>query len=192
MSDSDETETALWDRALRDDGDAFGSLFDRHQDRVYRRALGLVENAHDAEDIVGAAFFELWRKRRAVRIVDGSILPWLLVTTVNLARNSQRSHFRHQRLLRSMPRVEPTVELDAGAVEASRRLAESLRRLSPTDAALFVLASLDELPLAEAAAAVGLKPSTARMRLQRARTRVRADLHDLNPAIHLTAEGHRS
>ena len=81
----------MWDRARQNEGDAFGQLFDLHRHRVFARALGLMENWHDAENVTAAAFFELWRRRRAVRIVHGSVLPWLLVTTVNLARNGRRS-----------------------------------------------------------------------------------------------------
>lgn len=38
MDFSENADAALWDRARRDDGDAFGLLFDSHHDRVYRRA----------------------------------------------------------------------------------------------------------------------------------------------------------
>ncbi|KRC61551.1 hypothetical protein ASE14_11940 [Agromyces sp. Root81] len=189
MELSEDAEGALWDRARRDDGDAFGLLFDRHRDRVYRRALGLMANTHDAEDVAAAAFFELWRKRRAVRPVQGSVLPWLLVTTVNLSRNAQRSSSRYQRILRTMPR-EATVPAPSGeSVETRQRLRDSLQALSPVDGALFVLTALEDLPLAEAAEAVGLKPSTARMRLHRARQRLRVDLHDLNPTFQPAVEG---
>ncbi|WP_396133584.1 RNA polymerase sigma factor [Arthrobacter sp. 1088] len=51
----------------------------------------MVGGRHDAEDATAAAFLELWRRREGVRLVDGSILPWLLVTTTNTARNLQRS-----------------------------------------------------------------------------------------------------
>lgn len=191
VMDSPE-EASLWDRARRDDGAAFGLLFDLHHDRVYRRALGLMANTHDAEDVAAAAFFELWRKRRTVRPVQGSVLPWLLVTTVNLARNAKRSSSRYQHLLRAMPREEAAAPPGAEAVEAKKRLTESLQRLSPVDGALFVLTALEDLSLAEAAEAVGLKPSTARMRLHRARLRLRIDLHDLNPTIQPAVEGNCS
>ncbi len=184
--DSDETE--LWARACRDDGDAFGQLFDLHHGRVFLRALGLAENRHDAEDVTAAAFFELWRKRRSVRIVHGSVLPWLLVTTVNLARNGHRSTVRYERFLRTMPRAGVVNSPDAELWETRRRLATSLARLSPVDSALFVLTALEGLPTAQAAEAVGLTPSTARVRLHRARVRLRGDLHDLNPIAH-PAEG---
>lgn len=189
VTDSENAEAALWGRARRDDGDAFGLLFDLHHDRVYRRALGLMSDTHDAEDVAAAAFFELWRKRRVVRPVQGSVLPWLLVTTVNLSRNAHRSRSRYQRLLRTMPRTEAVAGPDAESIATRERLTVALRRLSPIDGALFVLTVLDELPLAVAAEAIGLKPSTARMRLHRTRVRLRADLHDLNPTIHPAVEG---
>lgn len=189
MTDSPDVDAALWDRARENDGAAFGLLFDRHHSRVYRRALGLVANTHDAEDVAAAAFFELWRKRRTVRPVGGSVLPWLLVTTVNLSRNAQRARSRYQRVLRALPREPSVVPHDAEVVETRSRLAHSLRRLAPVDAALFVLTALEEQTLVDAAGAVGLKPSTARMRLHRARERLRADLHDLNPTIRPAAEG---
>ncbi|NHF61849.1 RNA polymerase sigma factor [Microcella pacifica] len=189
MDLSESTEAALWERARRDDGDAFGSLFDLHHDRTYRRALGLMANTHDAEDVAASAFFELWRKRRTVRPVQGSVLPWLLVTTVNLARNAQRSSSRYQQVIRTIPRAEALAAPDSETVETKKRLTDSLQRLSPVDGALFVLTALEDMPLAEAAEAVGLKPSTARMRLHRARLRLRTDLHDLNPIVQPAVEG---
>jgi RNA polymerase sigma factor (sigma-70 family) len=187
--DSESTEAALWERARRDEGGAFGLLFDLHHDRVYRRALGLMANTHDAEDVAAAAFFELWRKRRVVQLVRESVLPWLLVTTVNLSRNAHRSSSRYQRLLRTIPRNEAVTGPDAEPIEMRDRLAVSLQQLPPVDGALFVLVALEDLPLAAAAEAVGLRTSTARMRLHRTRARLRADLHDLNPTIHPAVEG---
>lgn len=189
MQNSENTEATLWERARHDDGVAFGLLFDLHQARIYRRALALMANTHDAEDVSAAAFFELWRKRRTVRLVHGSVLPWLLVTTVNLSRNSQRARSRYERVLRALPRAEAMAPPDAAALETKERLTESLQRLSTVDGALFILTTLEDVPLAEAAEVVGLKASTARMRLHRARERIRIDLHDLRPTLQPAVEG---
>ena len=178
----DSAELQLWQRASQNNGQAFGQLFDLHRDRVYRRALGLVGSQHDAEDITAAAFFELWRKRHSVTPANGSVLPWLLVTVVNLSRNLHRSTSRYRQFLRVAPRSTPVDGPDPERIETRSRLASSLRELSPTDAALLILTALEGVPIAEAALVVGLKPSTARVRLHRARARLRIDLHDLNPA----------
>ncbi|WP_239451955.1 RNA polymerase sigma factor [Frondihabitans sp. PAMC 28766] len=178
----DSAEFQLWERARQNDGEAFGRLFDLHRHRVYRRALGLVDSQHDAEDITAAAFFELWRKRHSVTPANGSVLPWLLVTALNLSRNLRRSTTRYQRFLRTAPRSTADDGPDAERMETRSRLEDSLRELSSIDSALLVLTVLEGIPLAEAAEVVGLKPSTARVRLHRARARLRLDLHDLDPA----------
>ena len=113
MGNDENDEDGLWSRSLRGDGEAFGALYDRHRDRVFRHAYRLSGNHHDAEDIMAAAFLELWRRRAKVRIVHGSIVPWLLVTTTNMARNNGRAALRYRRLLDSLPRTEePPSSLD--------------------------------------------------------------------------------
>ncbi len=171
-------ETALWSRARSGDGRAFAALFDAHRDRAYRHAARLVESAHDAEDVVAAAFFELWRRREAVPVVDGSVLPWLLVTVTNLARNTGRGLRRHRAAIERLPR---SADLEDPARTAEERIAREhllavVRRLSPDDAALLVLTAVEEFSPAEAAAALGITPGAARVRLHRARKRLQARL----------------
>jgi RNA polymerase sigma factor (sigma-70 family) len=189
--DSQNDEAELWLRARHDDGAAFATLFDLHHARVYRRALGLLGNVHDAEDVAAAAFFELWRKRRSVLLVGGSVVPWLLVTTVNLSRNSRRRTGRYRRLLQDIASDESALDPDVDESEVHQRLASSLRRLSPVDGALFVLTVLEDFQITQAAEAVGLKASTARVRLHRARARLRDELHDLNPSARPVSEGNQ-
>jgi RNA polymerase sigma-70 factor (ECF subfamily) len=188
MNSQDE-EVELWLRARHDDGAAFAALFELHHARIYRRTLPLLGNVHDAEEVAAAAFFELWRKRRSVQLVAGSVLPWLLVTTVNLSRNARRKTGRYRRLLHDLASDESASGPDVDGSEARQRLASSLGRLSPVDGALFVLTVLEGVSITQAAEAVGLKASTARVRLHRARVRLRDELNDLNPSAHPVIEG---
>ena len=41
-----------------------------------------------------------------MRVIEGSVLPWLLVTTTNAARNSGRASLRYRKLLSSLQRSE--------------------------------------------------------------------------------------
>ena len=93
-----------WMCSLEGEGNCFGVLFDRHRDRVFRLACRLVDKRRDAEDVTATAFLELWRRRRDVRLVDGSVLPWLLVTTSNVARNVGRATRHYRALLDRLPR----------------------------------------------------------------------------------------
>ena len=74
-------------------------LFDRYEGRLFRHACRLLTHREDAKDAVTVAFFELWRKRASVRVVDGSPLPWLLNTVAHCARNLERSGRRYRACL---------------------------------------------------------------------------------------------
>jgi DNA-directed RNA polymerase specialized sigma24 family protein len=99
-SDSDEAD---WEQTCAGDGDAFGRIFDRYRQRLYRHSYRLVPDRADADDVVAIAFFEAWRRRDSARFVDGSILPWLLVIATNSAHNVSRSARRYRALLAKLP-----------------------------------------------------------------------------------------
>jgi RNA polymerase sigma factor (sigma-70 family) len=179
---SDGDEATAWAAVLGDDGDAFVVIFDLHRDRVYRQALRMTANVHDAEDVTAGAFLELWRRRKAVRVVDGSVLPWLLVTTTNLSRNLTRGLRRYRTFIAKLPRVEVAQSAEEVALQQMEELeiAEKVRGaligLSPVDAALVTLTLFGHYSPAQAAAALGIADGAARTRLHRARTRLAAAL----------------
>lgn len=182
----------LWSRSLAGDGDAFGVLFDRHRDRVYRHAYRLAQNRPDAEDTSAAAFFELWRQRAKVTLVQGSVLPWLLVTTTNCALNVRRATRRYDALLKKLPRT-PDAEDSAvtylqGSVldDVDGRLATALRALKPVDLKLITLVALEGYDISAAATILQLSPGTAKTRIHRARQRLREQLPDPSLARPLT------
>ncbi|RAX43693.1 sigma-70 family RNA polymerase sigma factor [Arthrobacter sp. AQ5-06] len=109
MGNNGYGEEGLRHRSIQGQGDAFAMLYDLHRDRVFRHAHRLCGH-HDAEDIMAASFLELWRRRKQVRVVEGPILPWLLVTATNVARNRARAALRYQRLLNSLPRSQESID----------------------------------------------------------------------------------
>jgi RNA polymerase sigma factor (sigma-70 family) len=184
-----ESEQAIWSVACAGDGEAFATLFDRHGDRVYRHARRLTASAVDAEDVVAATFFELWRRRRSVRIIDGSVLPWLLVTATNVSRNLSRSLRRYRVMLASLPRSSDSPAADEVASEqilqeeALDLIQHALRALKPKDAALVALTTFEDLTPAEAAQALGISAGSARTRLHRARAQMAKELGSIPEGI---------
>lgn len=200
-------EELLWRRARRGDGQAFGVVFDLHRDRVYRHALRLIGERSDAEDVAASAFLELWRRRDVVRLVNGSVLPWLLVTAGNLARNMARARRRYRDFLARLPRSGDRAACTSGvaglggsgsagdAADAADqalagpelgvdpRLREVLRALPELDVTLLLLVSFEDLTVADAAAATGLTPAGAKTRLHRVRQRIRQQLPDFPAAL---------
>ncbi|OFI38366.1 RNA polymerase subunit sigma-70 [Arthrobacter sp. SW1] len=183
MGDVDSAEEALWARSLKGDGDAFGALYDRHRDRVFRHAYRVCGDPHEAEDVMATAFLELWRRRSKVRVVEGSVLPWLLVTTTNCARNSGRAARRYRRFLDSLPRVEEAVDPAFGTLQdqLDAELAQALRSLNAVDLQLISLVVFEEHTLAAAAEILKLTPGAAKVRMHRARQRLKAALPEKRP-----------
>ncbi|MEN0085761.1 MAG: RNA polymerase sigma factor [Leifsonia sp.] len=174
----------------------FGELFDEHRDRVFRHASRHAASRQDAEDITALVFLEAWRRRAAIRLVDGSPLPWLLVTTNHVASNHDRALRRHRRAMARLSALEeeadfaPQVDeqLDAWPRHASIRTA--FERLSSRDRDVVSLCVIEELPLAAAAEALGVPLGTVKSRLSRAKARLAALMND-TPTEELTAGGAR-
>jgi RNA polymerase sigma factor, sigma-70 family len=174
---------AEWADALNGDAAAFASIFDRHKARVFRHAVYQLGHREDAEDATAAAFLELWRRRKHVTVLDGSVLPWLLVTTTNLSRNVGRSRRRYGDLLKRLPRgrdaPDDTEEIVQSRIDAQRQIRDlvpAFDRLSEQDRSLLVLIVFEDLPIATAALALGMTAPTARSRLHRMRARLRHQL----------------
>lgn len=175
MTDADD-EAEEWADARAGSSLAFAALYDRHRERVYRLALRLSENRHDAEDVTATAFLELWRRRSEVRLVGGSVLPWLLVTTSNAARNQARSIRRHRRLIDAIPRGGDdgvaAYEAVDDAVDRAGFVRE-VRGMPDLDRALLVLTAIEGYSVVAAAEALGIRAGSARTRLHRMRARLR-------------------
>jgi RNA polymerase sigma factor (sigma-70 family) len=169
-------EPADWSQALDRDPRAFAAIFDHHEGRVFRHSLRLLESYHDAEDVTAASFFELWRRRDDVRLVAGSTLPWLLVTATNLSLNTRRGLRRYRTMLDRLPRepqVNSSVDID---LDENAELYRAIKGLGSADGTLLILTTVEDVPVGEAAALLGITDGAARVRLHRAKKRLQNQL----------------
>ena len=168
----------LWRLMSDGDGEAFGALFDRHRHRVLGHSLRIVASTHVAEDVVAIVFYEAWRRRADIRIVNGSMLPWLLVTANNTIRNMTRQHRRYRALLNRLPPPEQSADIAEEFLEVTARELEStlLRnafdQLKPLDRDVLTLCVLEQLSTREAASALGIAEGTVKSWLHRAKARL--------------------
>jgi RNA polymerase sigma factor (sigma-70 family) len=169
----DDAGAGLWVRVRDGDEDALGELFDLHEARLFRHAQRLLSVREDARDAVVMAFFELWRRRASVRLVDGSPLPWLLNTVSFTARNLERSGRRYRELVARAPRGEHT----AGPVahDESGVLA-ALTRLPAREQSVLVLSVLEGYSDRVVAETLGIPLGTVKTRLARAKRRLRDEM----------------
>ncbi len=182
MSDEHQSDSALWLEATSGTERAFVTIFDRYRARIFRAAYRRTGSVGDAEEIVAIVFFEVWRLRKRVRIVDGSLLPWLLAVAAHVTSNLSRSQRRYARMIAQLP---PPVEQEDHAPHVdevldgqarSQAITAALGSLAPGDRAVVELCLIEELPLAAAAAALDLPVGTVKSRLHRARHQLRTKL----------------
>ncbi|MCS5713508.1 sigma-70 family RNA polymerase sigma factor [Herbiconiux sp. CPCC 205716] len=178
---TEKQEAATWEAACAGDSAAFASIYDLHRDRVFGQALRLMREPHDAEDVTALVFLEAWRRRASVRVVDGSVVAWLLVTTNNVVRNLARSKRRYRAALARLPRPSWRDEqpdhadsvgdrIDGEARDA--RVRRAFARLSQADQDVIPLCVLEGLTQTQAAAVLGVPDGTVKSRLSRAKARL--------------------
>jgi RNA polymerase sigma factor (sigma-70 family) len=191
-----ETDEDLWRECIAGNADAFGVLFNRHADAVFRYCLSRCGSWHDAEEVVSITFLEAWRQRNRLKPEKDTLLPWLLGVATNANRNRARGSRRHTEFLARLPHSDPRyghTEADHAESVASRLDAErSVRQLLDTTAGLndgerdvVVLCLMNGIGQEEAAKTLGVRIGTVKSRLHRARTKLAAMNQTQEPAEQL-------
>jgi RNA polymerase sigma-70 factor, ECF subfamily len=174
---TDRTDAELMHTA-ESDAAAFGELYRRHAPTVHgwlRRRLDWA-----ASDLTAEAFAQAWLSRRSFRDeADGSALPWLLGIARNVVRESARRNEVETRARRRLGlRTDLASEDGYAAVEdrlsPSEALADALETLPGHEREALELRIVDELPYADVADRLGVRPAAARLRVSRALRRLSA------------------
>lgn len=192
-------EESVWNTARTGDSDSFGAIFDLHRDRVFRHAARLMASKADAEDIAALVFLELWRRRKAVRVVNGSVLAWLLVVTNNVAHNTARAKQRHARAIKRIEDLLGSDDVSSAGADSgldatarSQAMGTAFASLSERDQDVLTLCVLEEFSMATAAKALGIPAGTVKSRLSRAKQHLASTLSPEFDAYGLVAEGDKS
>ena len=163
MSNASET-AELIDELVRNNADDLLRYFQR-------RLL----NHGDAAEAYGELLLTAWKLRRRVPTDPTQGRMWLFTTAHNVLRDSRRKLARRsaavERLGRDM-RLLSEPAWDDTALEVR----DALDRLPDEDAELVRLTYWDGLTSHEAAAVLGINPSTARSRLSRVKQQLRTAL----------------
>lgn len=168
------TQEATLNRKPRD---VMETLYKGHADRVLRYAQRRVP-AHDAEEVVAQTFLVAWRRVREVPQDDP--LPWLFGIARNVIRNLQRSGRRQARLTARLAILRPERDEFPDQHALPAELRKALASLSSADREVLLLVAWDDLDHSQAAAAMGWSKTNFRLRLHRARKRLRQHLSNLD------------
>ena len=181
MRGAEPGDAALLGDAVRGDLEAFGTLFRRHQQRVYRFARAMTGSSDAAEDITQEVFVVLLTDAGRFDATRAAFTTYVY----GIVRNLSRHRVRRERPGTSIDDlVREGRDIDA-AEDPSRlvegaELAGAVRRalvaLPSRYRELIVLCDLHDLSYEEAADVVGASVGAVRSRLHKGRTLLRLRL----------------
>jgi RNA polymerase sigma-70 factor, ECF subfamily len=177
--DADISETARGDHL------AFSRIVVTHQDRIFAYLGRMGLDSATAEDIAQETFLRVWRYAGKYNPRLGSLTTWILTIARNLALT---------RLSLSGSRVETRVDSETleiasdapppdeqlVALQRQHQLRAALAYLSAADRSLLSSSYIDELNMAAIARIEGCSIAAAKVRLHRARQRLRRILEANN------------
>ena len=167
--------------ARRGDRGAFNELVRSTYRDTYSLAYRLTGNRDDAADVVQDAYVRAYRAIRRFR-GDSSFSTWMYRITSNCASThlSRRTRQRTEELSDDTPIVDRRPEQDpslrAEAAVLRHHIDRAIRSLPERLRQVVVLRDLHDLSHSEIAAELGITTSAAKVRLHRARQRLRAVL----------------
>ncbi len=101
-SQSPHDEAILVERAIAGDADAFGEIYMRHLDAIYRYVYFRVGDANDAEDLTEHVFLKAWEALPGYNQRGNRFSSWLY----RIAHNMIIDHHRRQKPMIPMPLLE--------------------------------------------------------------------------------------
>ncbi len=154
----------------------FAEVFDRCAPMVLRFALRRLGKEDSAWDVVSETFMVAWRRWDA-RPDAEIVLPWLYAIARYAVSNQLRARGRHIRLTARLSAVTRLEEVPdpADGVVLGQSVTVALARLPESDREVLRLVAWENLDDARSIALVlGISPGAARVRIHRARQRLRA------------------
>ena len=163
-------------QAKKGDAEAFAYLVETYETSVYRLALRMCGNAHDAEEVAQEAFVAAWKGMPGFR-GESKFSSWLYQLTTNAAIDFLRREKRH----RATTPIEDEVDLaapgtpqqSAEAAEVRQALQQALDALTPEHRQIFLLRQMRQLSYEEIGRLLGLEPGTVKSRLSRSKKQLR-------------------
>ncbi len=168
--------------AAAHDPQLFEEFYRRHVDAVMSFVARRVADVHTVADLTAEVFLAALDSAHTYRPGRGDERAWLYGIARNIVSSERRRVAREtardrrisgRRLLEPDDIVRLEDKLDAES--PGRRALAALERLPDGERAVVELVAVDQLTVTEAAAALGIRQVTARVRLHRARKALRAE-----------------
>lgn len=174
----------LLELCKRQDQDALRVLFRRHERPVYSLLMRMLSNREDAEEALAEVFVKVWRAAGSFK-GDAKFTTWLYRITSNTARDRLRSRQVRQEVFMDDTIVDEAnlgepcsqtlgnPEKCALVADEKARLLRAMQELSEDDRLLITLYHFQECEYEEISSVTGISPANLKVRLFRARQRLR-------------------
>jgi len=148
----------------------FSALYVRYAPDVFRFALYLSGDRHEAEDITSETFVRAWTAPEPIRMA--TVKGYLLTIARNLFLQGRRKSSRQVELPEDLhdPGAGPHVRAEQDS-ELALALA-ALQRLPEVDRAALLMRAQDGMSYDEIAQALGLSLTSVKVKIHRARARL--------------------
>ncbi|TMD24735.1 MAG: sigma-70 family RNA polymerase sigma factor [Chloroflexi bacterium] len=171
----DQDERLLVERA-KSDAQAFGVLYDRYVEDIYRFAHARLGNVAAAEDVTADVFVKALRGISRYRDRGRPFSCWLY----RIARNALADHFRHDPVNRELSDWLPDAGTQVEATAIHHLEVEDLWRLveklPPQQRIAMTLRFRDDRSAREAAAVMGKSEAAVKLLIYRAVGRLRSQV----------------
>lgn len=166
-------ERDLVERAKRDPN-AFGALYDRHFQQIYRFVYSRVGEQSAAEDVTSEVFMKALRGVGRYQDTGRPFSAWLYQIAVNAIADRYRAarpvdDIEEQRGLAS----DVDVEAAATRRDELRRIWQLVEKLPPPQRTAMVLKFQEDLKIEDIAVAMGKSPGAVKLLIHRAVTKLR-------------------
>lgn len=145
------------------------------QDKLYRLALSLTQNAPEAKDVVQEVFIKLWQQRDNLLNIN-NLEAWSVRLTRNLAIDKTRSkHRRTEDISGVFHLVSPqaTPYQVAESKDTLSRIKRLMEQLPEQQKLCMHLRDIEEMPYQEIAETLSISLSQVKVNLFRARGKMR-------------------
>ncbi len=168
-------DSALIRRAQQRDSVAFGVLYERYLDRVYRYIVYKINDVSLAEDLTSEVFLNAWKAINRYEDRGHAFSTWLL----RLAHNEVTDHYRTHRATVSLPETDThsSSELDpeqfAELQSDQQTLLRAVKQLPEEWQQVILLRFVESVPFEDIAVIVGKSSGACRVIQHRALARLR-------------------
>ena len=194
-------EYDLIERAQQGDAEAFSSLAEQFERRIYALALHYTRDAHDAEDLVQDVWLKAFRSLNTFR-GDAGFYTWLRQITINTFLNHQRGDALRWRSAENVP-FEESAPAPGSEFNARLRLRvheveekyehkvlvdsvmKAIGTLTAQQRLIFLLKHREGMTYSEISDALGCSVGTVKKALFRAVLKMRGQFGIENPPLEL-------